>query len=51
MIRIRSPHDGIDAGIAFITEDRKAQGLVLGMSVRENITLAHLWRNSSTAIS
>jgi ribose transport system ATP-binding protein len=41
-LRIGSPHDGIDAGIAFITEDRKAQGLVLGMSVRENITLAHL---------
>jgi ribose transport system ATP-binding protein len=39
---IRSPHDGIAAGIAFITEDRKGQGLVLGMSVRENITLAHL---------
>ena len=39
---LRSPHDGIVAGIAFITEDRKGQGLVLGMSVRENITLAHL---------
>lgn len=32
----------IAAGIAFITEDRKAQGLVLGMTVRENVTLAHL---------
>ncbi len=40
--RIRSPIDAIGAGIAFITEDRKAQGLVLGMSVRENVTLAHL---------
>jgi ABC-type sugar transport system ATPase subunit len=34
--------DAIAAGIAFITEDRKAQGLVLGMTVRENVTLAHL---------
>ncbi len=42
LIRIRSPHDGIESGIAFITEDRKGQGLVLGMSVEENITLAHL---------
>lgn len=42
--RIRSPHDAIAAGIAFITEDRKGQGLVLGMSVRENTTLAHLER-------
>ncbi|HEY5340738.1 MAG TPA: sugar ABC transporter ATP-binding protein [Candidatus Aquilonibacter sp.] len=41
-LHIRSPHDGIDAGIALITEDRKAQGLVLGMNVRENVTLAHL---------
>jgi len=39
---IRTPHDSIVAGIAFITEDRKGQGLVLGMTVRENITLAHL---------
>jgi len=41
-VRVRTPHDGIAAGIAFITEDRKGQGLVLGMTVRENITLAHL---------
>jgi ribose transport system ATP-binding protein len=39
---VRSPHAAIEAGIAFITEDRKAQGLVLGMTVRENTTLAHL---------
>lgn len=41
-LRARSPADSIEAGIAFITEDRKAQGLILGMTVRENITLAHL---------
>ncbi|MGH7736578.1 MAG: sugar ABC transporter ATP-binding protein [Candidatus Tyrphobacter sp.] len=43
-VTIRSPIEGIRAGIAFITEDRKGQGLVLGMSVRENTTLAHLAR-------
>lgn len=43
-VRIRSPRDGINAGLAFITEDRKAQGLVLGMNVRENVTLAQLQR-------
>ncbi|MDQ2992475.1 MAG: sugar ABC transporter ATP-binding protein [Candidatus Eremiobacteraeota bacterium] len=42
VVRVRRPSDAIDAGIAFITEDRKAQGLVLGMAVRENVTLAHL---------
>jgi ribose transport system ATP-binding protein len=40
--RIDSPRRGIDAGIALITEDRKAQGLVLNMTIRENTTLAHL---------
>ncbi len=39
---VRGPHAAIEAGIALITEDRKAQGLVLGMNVRENVTLAHL---------
>ncbi|GAC1544211.1 MAG: sugar ABC transporter ATP-binding protein [Vulcanimicrobiaceae bacterium] len=39
---VRGPQDAIAAGIALITEDRKGQGLVLGMSVRENTTLAHL---------
>lgn len=41
-VRIVSPSSAIDSGIAFITEDRKGQGLVLGMTVRENVTLAHL---------
>ena len=42
VVAIRDPRAAIDAGIAFITEDRKAQGLVLGMSVQANTTLAHL---------
>ena len=41
-VRVHSPRDSIRAGIAFLTEDRKAQGLILGMTVRENVTLAHL---------
>lgn len=40
--RIRSPQEAIKLGIGLVTEDRKAQGLVLGMAVRENITLANL---------
>ena len=39
---IHCPADAIRAGIGLITEDRKQQGLVLGMSVGENITLASL---------
>jgi ribose transport system ATP-binding protein len=39
---IKSPADAIDAGLGFVTEDRKSQGLVLGLSLRENVTLVHL---------
>ncbi|HEY3411682.1 MAG TPA: sugar ABC transporter ATP-binding protein [Armatimonadota bacterium] len=41
-IRLRSPKDAIANGIGLVTEDRKQQGLVLGMAVRENTTLANL---------
>ncbi|MEM5339803.1 sugar ABC transporter ATP-binding protein [Paraburkholderia azotifigens] len=39
---VRDASSAIAAGIGFVTEDRKGQGLVLGMSVRENATLVHL---------
>lgn len=39
---IRHPREAIRAGICLLTEDRKAQGLVLGMSVRENFALPNL---------
>jgi ribose transport system ATP-binding protein len=37
---IRSPADAIRAGIGFCSEDRKLEGIIPGMSVRENLTLA-----------
>lgn len=37
-----TPADAIAAGIGFLTEDRKAEGIVPDMSVRENLTLALL---------
>jgi len=40
--RIKSPGDAIAAGIGFLTEDRKNEGLVLISSVGKNITLATL---------
>ncbi len=39
---IRCPRDAIAHGIGFVTEDRKAGGLVLGMNIRENFSLTHL---------
>ncbi len=43
-VLIRSPADAIAAGLALLTEDRKRDGLALGLSVRANITLASLSR-------
>lgn len=41
-IEVRTPRDAIRHGIGLLTEDRKNQGLVLGMTIRENATLANL---------
>lgn len=41
-VTINQPLDAITAGIGFVTEDRKAEGLVLTMSVGHNISLATL---------
>ena len=38
----RSPSDAIGAGFAFLSEDRKGQGIIPELSVRENLTLAAL---------
>lgn len=38
--KIKSPSDAIKAGIGLISEDRKGQGLILNMSIKENISLA-----------
>jgi ribose transport system ATP-binding protein len=41
-VSIHSPRDAIRLGIGLVPEDRKLLGLVLGMAVRENVTLANL---------
>lgn len=41
-LNVHSPSDAINAGIAFLSEDRKAEGIVPEWSVRENLTLAAL---------
>jgi ribose transport system ATP-binding protein len=41
-VTINSPQDAIHHGIGLLTEDRKNQGLILGMSISENITLTNL---------
>jgi rhamnose transport system ATP-binding protein len=41
-VAIRTPQQAMSLGIAYVPEDRKHQGLILPMTVRENITLAIL---------
>ncbi|WP_370367069.1 sugar ABC transporter ATP-binding protein [Catenulispora sp. GP43] len=49
-IRRRSPKAAVRAGIAMLAEDRKAEGVIPGLSVRENIVLAALPRLSRAGI-
>lgn len=39
-VSMSAPNDAIDAGVAFCSENRKAEGLVPDLTVRENIILA-----------
>jgi len=41
-VHINSPQRALESGIAYISEDRKADGLVLCLSVKENMTLCSL---------
>ncbi|MEH6454110.1 MAG: ATP-binding cassette domain-containing protein, partial [Psychromonas sp.] len=38
----KSPQDALANGIAYISEDRKGDGLILGLSVKENMSLCAL---------
>jgi len=45
-VRIASPRDAIARGLYLVPEDRKQSGLVLGMSITQNVTLPALWQHS-----
>lgn len=45
-----SPRQAIRSGVVLLPEDRRHQGLVLDMSVRENITLASLARHRTRGL-
>ena len=45
-----NPGDAIDAGLVYLTEDRKAQGLFLDMAVADNITLGVIGRDAAMGI-
>ena len=41
-VTLKSPKQAIEAGLAYVTEDRKGNGLVLSNSILRNTTLANL---------
>ncbi|GAB3781046.1 sugar ABC transporter ATP-binding protein [Spirosoma horti] len=41
-VTIKSPHDAIRQGVGYVSEDRKAFGIIPRLSVRHNITLSSL---------
>ena len=43
-VAFRSPHQALRAGVALIPKDRREEGLILSLSVKENMTLASLQR-------
>lgn len=49
-VSVRCPQDAMALGIGLVSEDRKGQGLVLGMGCDENITLSCLDRLSQFGI-
>ena len=44
-LRLGRPFDAIQAGVALVPEDRKQQGLILTMALRQNLSLAGLRAN------
>jgi ribose transport system ATP-binding protein len=48
--KFRGPAEGIRAGIGLLPEDRKTQGLVLGMSITSNVTMANQRRFSRLTV-
>ncbi len=49
-VKIKSARDAINAGIGFITEDRKTEGLLLEKSISDNISLANLGKISKKSV-
>jgi len=49
-VNIKNPRQAIAAGIGFVTEDRKTEGLLLEKSIAENIEIANLGKVSKGGV-
>jgi ribose transport system ATP-binding protein len=48
-VNIRTPHAAVEAGIGYLSEDRKHFGLAVDMTVRANVAMADLGRFTNRA--
>jgi ribose transport system ATP-binding protein len=49
-VKIGSPADAVEAGIVLVPEDRREQGLVLGLTMEQNLALPSLTRLSEYGV-
>lgn len=49
-VTFRQPRDAIQAGLAYVTEDRKREGLILIQDVKNNLSLANLKKLSQRGV-
>ncbi len=50
-VTLRTPRDAIHNGIGYLPEDRKAEGLILSLSVKENIVLPILGQLANRGVT
>ncbi|MGG2024728.1 sugar ABC transporter ATP-binding protein [Gottfriedia sp. S16(2024)] len=48
--RFKHPKDAIKAGIAYVTEDRKGDGLILEQDIKNNISITNLFEISKSSV-
>ncbi len=49
-VKVRSEREALKSGIAYVSEDRKKDGLVLSLSVSKNVTLSSLEKYSTASV-
>jgi rhamnose transport system ATP-binding protein len=49
-VEIRSPRDAVQAGLAYVPEDRRRHAVILEMPIRSNVTLASLDKLSKSGM-
>jgi putative multiple sugar transport system ATP-binding protein len=49
-VQFKKPNDAIKAGLAYVTEDRKGEGLILIQDVKNNVSLSNLKKLSTKGV-